>query len=350
MGKVRRTPQGGMRVDGAVGRSGVLRYTNPDGSERVEYRPPEEAFAAVTLETLQGAPVTLGHPGMVRADNFASVSVGHASDSAPKREGDLLVTTLVIQDARAIAAVEKGDARELSLGYLMDFDPTPGTTPDGTRYDGVQRNVRINHVALVAKARAGERASLRLDSEGNALPQTDNQSMKIEVINGIEYEVGSPAHREASQRRDAADKACRDEVTKLTGERDAAIARASAAEQRFDAEVKGFGARVAARVRLEKQASEHGVKCDGMSDDAIKRAVISKLLPDMRLDGKDESYVAAAYDVTLATPRTTHLDLVAPPAPEREDADDLPPDEKARLKYMGGRIPAWAREEQGDSK
>jgi hypothetical protein len=333
-----------MRVGGAVGRSGILRYVNPDGSARVEYRPESEAFHADTLDTLRGAPVTLGHPGMVSAANFAAVAVGHASDTPPQRESDLLVTELVIQDARAIAAVERGDARELSLGYLMDFDPTPGTAPDGTRYDGVQRNVRINHVALVAKGRAGDRASLRLDSAGNAHLE-EHPTMKIEVIEGTEYEVGTAPHKAACERRDSAARARQDEVTKLTGERDAALARASQAEARNDAEARGFGARVAARVKLEKQAQDHSVKVGAdMSDDQIRRAVLAQALPAVRLDGKDEGYVVAAFDVAMATPRTSHLDIMAPPPGEREDeetADDLPPDERARLANIGGRKPHW---------
>jgi hypothetical protein len=42
----------------------------------------------------------------------------------------------------------------LSAGYELDLDPTPGEY-QGRRYDAVQRNIRINHVAAVPLGRAG---------------------------------------------------------------------------------------------------------------------------------------------------------------------------------------------------
>ena len=41
--------------------------------------------------------------------------------------------------------------KELSLGYNLDLDETPGEW-EGQPYDAVQRNIVINHLALVLEA------------------------------------------------------------------------------------------------------------------------------------------------------------------------------------------------------
>lgn len=65
-----------------------------------------------------------------------------------------LDASLVVWDARAIALVESGHQRELSAAYRYDADMTPGRFR-GQAYDGVMRNIRGNHVALVESGRAG---------------------------------------------------------------------------------------------------------------------------------------------------------------------------------------------------
>jgi hypothetical protein len=61
----------------------------------------------------------------------------------------------MLTDSAAIEAFQNGEARELSVGYTTDLSWTPGVTPDGATYDGVQRSIRANHHALVPVARGG---------------------------------------------------------------------------------------------------------------------------------------------------------------------------------------------------
>ena len=86
LGSVKRTPQGGIRVPASLTRTGVLEYTNPDGSIRREYRPPDEVFNADSLATLADAPVTNLHHGLVDATNWRRVTVGSLS-GAPRQDG-----------------------------------------------------------------------------------------------------------------------------------------------------------------------------------------------------------------------------------------------------------------------
>ena len=81
-----------------------------------------------------------------------------------RRAGDMLSGKVIIKARSAIDAVEAGTV-ELSNGYSFKLDMTAGRTPDGEGYDGVQRQIRGNHVALVEAARCGSACRL-----GDALP------------------------------------------------------------------------------------------------------------------------------------------------------------------------------------
>ena len=62
------------------------------------------------------------------------------------------------------ADVLKRGLRELSLGYDCDLEENPGTW-NGMPYDCIQRNIRINHLAIVDEARAGHQTRLNLDGK-----------------------------------------------------------------------------------------------------------------------------------------------------------------------------------------
>ncbi len=173
LGQVERTPQGGLKVPAFLTRTGVFTYTGPDGAPIREYRPPEEVFKADSMAMLKGAPVAIDHPPeTIKPDNFRTYAVGHVGDDV-RKEDDKVGATLYVQDQAAIKAIEAG-RRELSCGYHVDVDETPGVTPSGEPYDRVQRNIRYNHVALVPDGRAGHDVRLRLDAAGNSVAQEKN--------------------------------------------------------------------------------------------------------------------------------------------------------------------------------
>jgi uncharacterized protein len=166
LGKASRTPQGGVRVAASLTRTGVLPYRQPDGSSRLEYRPATEVFRADSLASLDSAPITRGHAAWITPDNWRDHSLGHVVEGSARKDGALIAAELVIQDNEGMARIDASELGEVSMGYTCDFDPTPGTSPEGERYDGVQRNIRYNHVALLPSGagRAGRDVALRLDA------------------------------------------------------------------------------------------------------------------------------------------------------------------------------------------
>ena len=68
--------------------------------------------------------------------------IGYSGSKVSFTDGFVEVC-LTVTDQEAIEKIQRGDASEVSAGYKVEFDPTPGVTPDGESYDGIQRNIRI---------------------------------------------------------------------------------------------------------------------------------------------------------------------------------------------------------------
>lgn len=113
-------------------------------------RDPEELAKAV--ETFNGKPLLFDHKPVHAEDHDHGMTVGSLGNAryvAPYLKADISVWS-----GPAIRAVEDGSQKELSSAYRYRADMTPGTF-QGARYDGVMRDIACNHVALVAKGRAG---------------------------------------------------------------------------------------------------------------------------------------------------------------------------------------------------
>lgn len=140
-------------------------------------RDPEEMAKAVA--TFNGIQVLWKHDGNLRATNpLPELVVGTTGTDAVFDE-PYLRNSLVIWDADAIHAIELDVQKELSSAYAYDADMTSGMF-GGVKYDGVMRNIRGNHVALVTEGRAGpdvvvgdskllENPKMKLSTKGVAL-------------------------------------------------------------------------------------------------------------------------------------------------------------------------------------
>jgi hypothetical protein len=298
-GRVERLPTGGIRVPAALARTGVQVYRNPDGTPRREYRPPEEVFAPGALAGLRGAPVTNQHPvtGRVDAADWRMLAVGHVGEDVREENGSHVVATVYVQDAATIAEIEAGHLRQVSLGYDTDYDPTPGVTPAGEPYDGVQRNIRPNHTALVPLGRAGASVGLRLDHQDDAIPDgQEPQNVKKIKIGGKEYEAGTPeaeaAIADLQTRLDVAESAAKD-----------AARKARAVE--IAAQVKPLGV----TLRLDSTPEEMMVE------------TLKKLVPGFSAEGQSPDFVMGAFAAAVAIKLGAEGEAEA----EEESPEDAPP-------------------------
>jgi hypothetical protein len=194
------TAEGYMVAPGNLARTGVQDYRayelglDADGMDPMKvirlHRPPEEVFDTASMASFESKPITIEHPPVaVTADNWTELAKGEVRDVA--RSGDLMTGTLLIKAKDAIEALQSGKA-QLSNGYTFELDMTPGTTADGHAYDGVQRNIRGNHVALVDAARCGSACRIA-DSQPNLEGKTMADAKRKVTVDGIPLEVEDTA-------------------------------------------------------------------------------------------------------------------------------------------------------------
>lgn len=140
---------------------GIFEYRNEDGTTRRELRLPEDVFAEESLKSYKGKPIIITHEaGEVDKDNVRGEQIGTIMSSG-YRDGDSVRCEIIIHDTNALKSC---GLKELSLGYSLDTDDTPGVYR-GEPYDCVQKNIEINHLAIVGEARAGQKARLNIDGK-----------------------------------------------------------------------------------------------------------------------------------------------------------------------------------------
>lgn len=116
------------------------------------YRDPVELEKGAA--TFNNLPLLVTHVG-VNAENPRPEMVCGSIGSDVHFDAPFLKGSLCVWTADAIARVESEATRELSCAYRYDADMVSGVTSTGESFDGVMRNIRGNHVALVEEGRAG---------------------------------------------------------------------------------------------------------------------------------------------------------------------------------------------------
>jgi hypothetical protein len=345
-----RQPNGWMRADGYITRTGVFRYRRADGSVVREYRPPEEVFHEDSLRSFDLVPLTNGHPpeGLLTSENTKKYQVG--SVIAPRADGTRVRSQFLVTDADAIKDAEAGK-QETSGGYVCDIEETPGVSPEGEHYDAIQRNIRGNHVALVDSGRAGPTVRLRVDEaqivvDDSVSPiqkeSTTEKTMLKFKIDGIDHEMSettAQAVAKALSERDNAVAAVKADAVKLQKELDAEKARADKAEgdlAKANKELKEAPAKIQAamKARADLESNARKVlgseeKFDEMTDRQVKEAVILNDIPKAKLDGKSDDYVEALFD-RIVTDADEDSDSDSEETIERSDSDVLT---EAQRKY-----------------
>lgn len=363
---------------------GVFEYTNPDGSTRRELRLPEYVFNEESLKTYKGKPIIITHDaGVVDKNNVDREQIGTILTDGYE-DGEDVRAEIIIHDTDAM---KRSGLRELSLGYNLDLLEEPGVW-NGQPYDAIQTNIAINHLAIVASARAGEQARLNIDgsdeetlkggkkmklkttrTDGETLtPEELEQAIKefkerrgevvadsdedvVEDVNpeddakeeetasdgddasaeGTTPEDIANAVKERKDRRDNENPENNEEAKKIIAQQDDDIDMLLAALEKCLAELKGHADEVTDEDVAEEEENKDGsddeskalnadsadkivrqrlaicrigdkLNMDGLESMSIKqakKAIIGKVLPSMRVDGKSDSYIDAMYDLAV---------------------------------------------------
>jgi hypothetical protein len=293
-GTQRRQSDGALIVDARTARTGIQTYAGYEvGKPEIPvvrvFRPAQEVFSTDTLASFAHRPVTNDHPsGMVNADNWKkSKVVGHSADEATAQDIYVRVP-LMVSDGDMIADIGAGK-RELSAGYTCDLDWTAGKNEAGEAYDAVQRNIRVNHIAIVKHGRAGETVRI-----GDSTP------MKTLLIDNIPVALEDQASAivEASIKRltDSAAAltvqiAAKDtEIGRLTAE----LATATGKIPTADAIAQMVADRVALESRVKQIAPTIQIT-PTMTDAAIRRVVVKAQFPQIVTDATSDEMISGMF-------------------------------------------------------
>ena len=302
------TDEGYLKVWCKAARVGTQLYTRGDGTQVREYRPEDEVSNPDSLASFGMKAVTLNHPKVLLDSKTTKLhQVGHAGSHVRFSDGFVEVA-LVITDQDAIDAVQRGDAQEVSAGYRVDYDPTPGVTPNGESYDGIQRNIKVNHIALVPRGRAGREARLLLDScdRNDAVADVEPPSnspvnpMARITLDGLDIELPADAAGAVQSFVKETGRAQAELQQKLDAQEEkiqAVVTEKTEAQDRIDASQD----RIA---ELEKQLAEAVAASEQRDDaaeinDAVNKRLeaLNKFAPIMpenyKFDGEDEAQIMA---------------------------------------------------------
>lgn len=300
-----KTDEGFLVDSPIIGRVGIQEYINVDGSIRKELRLPEEVFNQTSMDSAKGKPISIDHKEkVVTSKNANRVTIGTVL-SASKQDGDNLRTDIVIHSPDAI-----GSRRELSLGYTCTLDNTSGEHPAYGHYDAIQRDIRINHLSVVGRGRAGV---ARLNMDSNEVlddvfikpKEQEPMTVKIKLDNGIEYEAAPEVAAELTKlRADALDSAKKLEAipamkTELQTKIDELQAKVDGIETAITAAKEAGRVDALTRLTLESKATALKVDHKDKTDREVKEAVIKAVRKDADLVGKSDVYVDAAFDMAI---------------------------------------------------
>lgn len=363
--------QGFLHDTPVVTSTGIFEYTQPDGSVRRELRLPEHIFSKESLASYMGKPIIITHEaGSIDKENVMQEIVGTILTDG-FRDGNDVRCKIVIHD---IDKVKKIPFRQLSLGYSLDLVEEPGEW-NGEPYDAIQTNIRINHLAIVEKARAGKQAHLNLDGRPKEVEdRTKNEGGRKGMLNiGMNNDsidltpeelIEALKSYKASKAAGEPTPAAEDGSTEPVKTDPAAVPEESKVPEPESVEpeqgkenhdddmgklieaVKGLIAAIEGKANCSDPDpvtadAADGAGCvsednDDSSDDLsqsmnndsaddfherlsicrigdkirldgvenmpvmeAKKAIIKKVLPEMRLDGKSDAYVDAAYDMAV---------------------------------------------------
>ena len=188
------TPEGYLRCWSTIARTGVQMYTDSDGSIRREYRPDTEVASPESLASFAGKAITLEHPPvLLDSANTKDYQIGFSGTEVVYDNG-FVRAVMTITDKDAIERIMRGDVKEVSAGYRVNYEANAGVTDSGENYDGIQKEISGNHIAVVRRGRAGPQVKLHLDrldaADPSLITPLEEPSMTAKVnFDGAEFEV-----------------------------------------------------------------------------------------------------------------------------------------------------------------
>lgn len=347
-------------TDVPIARVGVFPYLKADNSIEMEAKLPTELLSDSTVASADSKPVTNDHPSeLVNQQNASKYMKGFTADNAHV-DNDTLKVDMTITDADLISEINKGK-QELSIGFETEIVPEKGEYK-GVAYDSVQRNIQINHVAVVEHGRAGH--SVRLIGDSAEMVEQDNVHKKGQImettkvrLNDADVTVATgdadkiiklDADNSEKQRQiddlKAKIKEMQDQLAKLQGDDDKNKKNADKAQGKADAAEKeladlkekysgdAMDKAISARMELINKVKPYvgdSYEFKGKSEKQLKLDAIKALDDSVDLDDKSDDYINAYFDSMCKKQDAPHI--IGYPGPNPNISNDSSDIEKLRF-------------------
>lgn len=291
------TPEGYLRCWSTIARTGVQMYTDADGSVRREYRPETEVASPESLASFASKSITLEHPPvLLDSANTKDYQIGFTGSEVVYDNG-FVRAVMTITDQDAIERIMRGDAKEVSAGYRVNYEANAGVTDSGENYDGIQKEISGNHIAVVRRGRAGPQVKLHLDrldaADPSLITPIEEPSMTAKVnFDGAEFEVTESVALAVTKEREDAKKSYED-MKKMY---DGMMSKASEMKEEMDAMHKEMkGKQDSAEGRADALAEENtALKADL---DSAKQVNVDSLVEErIALIDKARPSLDSAFD------------------------------------------------------
>lgn len=282
-----------------------------DGSPYIIGRLSTDVFDNDAMASAAHRPITIGHPQEdVTAANWKRYAVGDIGDEI-SQQGKFLRVPVKMMDAAAIQAA-RTTHQEFSLGYSADLDMTPTKIGD-QHVDGIMRNIRINHLALVPAARGGPQLRIVDERPEHLRDHQETVPMKIKIgdaeVDATNGEAVSIAVKALDAKLTASDTALGTATAQLADARTALETKdgeiAALKTQVADAAITPakLADMIAARAKIIDAAKALGVEgIADQSDAEIKKLAVTKKMGDAAASLSDAAIdgAFAAYATSLA--------------------------------------------------
>ncbi|QGG51445.1 DUF2213 domain-containing protein [Lysinibacillus pakistanensis] len=299
------TQEGYLTVRVPITRPGVFPYARQDGTVQMEAKLPDEIFSDRTMFSARSKPVTDEHPNEpVTLDNYQTYAKGMSHTDAHVEDLKLYVS-MTITDKDLIQKVFDGK-QDISIGFMSDVVAEAGTY-NGQAYEYVQRNIEINHIAIVEKGRAGPEVAIRSDSDAWQMDSNEGGKSKMAKVKIEENEYEVDAIDSLKAKAETA-KVKGDSADALQGRYDALEVKLQNTENELQSlkekqvSADELDKQVEARVQLisaTKPLLGDSFDFTGKTERAIKEAVIATAKQDFKGDGKSDDYINAFFDATI---------------------------------------------------
>jgi len=283
----------------------------PDLSVVRVYRPEDEVFSDEAMRSFASMTMTDDHPVkdgqgiLLDAETWRGHTRGHTSPKVT-RDGEYVEVEFLLMDADIVSAVERGDKRELSMGYTSELVWGDGVSPKGEKYDATMKTIRGNHVAVVKAARGGSELKIG-DSE-------ERKPMQKILFDGIEYEATPQTAQlfATVQKRITDAQAATEKVQALLDASGVKVKELQDALDKANAEKTALETKLADATnpaKLADAAKVHGelvakatamvpgIKLDGLDAAGIRKAVVDAKLPAEKVKGYTVATYDAAFDI-----------------------------------------------------